>query len=186
MTPVPDAFTFSIPVLETERLVLRGPKASDFEAEAAFFETDRSAFVGGPMSRELAWRSFAAVIGHWALRGYGFWFLESKESGAFLGRVGCWFPEGWPEPEIGWTLMGDAEGKGVAYEAALASRRYAYDVLGWVTAISFIDAANVRSRALAERLGARPDGQFTHDRYGLMNIFRHPSPAEIADQEAAL
>lgn len=174
------------PVIETERLRLRAPTASDYEVEAAFFATERSRFVGGPLDREQVWRSFACVLGHWLIRGYGFFAVEEKDGGAYLGRVGHWFPEGWPEPEIGWTISNPAaEGRGVAFEAAVAVRRHAYEALGWSTAISLIDPANARSIKLAERLGAVYEAPFVHVRHGEMRIYRHPAPSELASGAAA-
>ena len=178
--------TPATPALETERLILRKPVAADFDAEAEFMASERSRFVGGPMSREMAWRAFATLLGHWDLRGYGFFAVEDKATGAFVGRVGPWYPEGWPEPEIGWSLGAASEGRGVAREAAEAARRYVYDDLGWSTAISLIAPENGRSIALAERLGATFEQEYQHERFGLMRIYRHPSPAEIAaGREAA-
>ena len=49
----------SIPTLETERLVLRAPGIGDFEPFAAFYASERSKFVGGPLDREGAWRMLA-------------------------------------------------------------------------------------------------------------------------------
>lgn len=170
---------FTIPRLETERLILREYRQSDFDAFAAFYQTERSRFIAGPMSRELAWRGLATHLGHWALRGYGFWAVEEKASGAFCGHVGLWFPEGWMEPEVGWVMMGHAEGRGVAHEAAVASRRHAYEVLGWQTAVSLIDPGNLRSIRLAERLGCHLEGMFTHVRLGPMQIWRHPAPGKV-------
>lgn len=167
---------FEIPVLETERLILREPRESDVAHEIEFYQTDRSKFVGGPLDENAVWRSMAANAGHWTWRGYGFWAVEEKATGAYLGHVGLWFPKGWPEPEIGWTMMANAEGKGFASEAALASRKYAYEVLGWETAISLIDPANVRSLALAERLSVTFDYEFEHAQYGKMHVYRHPAP----------
>ena len=43
------------------------------------------------------------IIGHWELRGFGLWAVEERASGAFLGRIGCFEPEGWPGFEIGYT-----------------------------------------------------------------------------------
>ncbi|MEO0819037.1 MAG: GNAT family N-acetyltransferase [Pseudomonadota bacterium] len=169
-----------IPTVETERLILRAPREADFEHEAAFFATERSRFVGGPMQRDLVWRALAGIIGHWVFRGYGFWAVEEKGTGLYCGHVGCWCPEGWPEPEIGWTVMEAAEGRGIAHEAALASRRYAYEVLGWTTAISLIDPKNTRSLALGKRLGAKFEYTYTHPSYGPMDVHRHPAPAELA------
>ena len=61
---------------------------------------------------------------------------------------------GWAEPELGWTLMAEAEGKGLGFEAAAAARDYAARHQGLNGVISYIAHANDRSRALAERLGA--------------------------------
>jgi len=168
--------TFTIPTIETERLLLRAPKLSDLEPEAEFFASDRCAYVGGKMPREQVWRWMASVIGHWAFRGYGFFAVEEKSSGRYLGHVGPWCPEGWPEQEIGWTMMNGAEGKGYAFEAATATRAWAYGRLGWDTAISMILHGNTRSIALAERLGARLESDYEHERFGPCHIYRHPSP----------
>lgn len=168
--------TFAIPVLETGRLILREYRQSDFEDFAAFFQSDRSRFIAGPTTRELAWRGMAVHLGHWALRGYGFWAVEEKESGRFCGHVGLWYPEGWLEPEVGWVMMGNAEGKGIAHEAAIAARHHAYNTLGWSTAVSLIDPGNLRSIALARRLGCDLEGVFRHERLGPMQVWRHPAP----------
>ncbi|MCB1362776.1 MAG: GNAT family N-acetyltransferase [Rhodobacteraceae bacterium] len=170
-----------IPTLTTPRVTLRAPKLADFDALAAFYAGPRSRHVGGPLTREQAWRALAGEIGHWSLRGYGRWAVEERASGGFAGMVGLWFPEGWPEPEIGWTLIDGFEGRGLATQAALAAREHAYGVLGWSTAISLIASANSASQAVARRMGARPDGRFTHERFGEMDIWRHPSPGDVAD-----
>lgn len=170
------------PVLETERLILRAPVTADFEVFAAFMATERSGHIGGPISRGLAWRGFCHITGHWVHRGYGMFIFTDRASGAALGMSGPWFPEGWPEPEIGWSVWApEAEGKGLAHEAALAGRAYAYDVLGWPTVISLIAPTNTRSQALARRMGCVPDGTFQHEQYGESGIWRHPSPDALAD-----
>lgn len=182
MTLAPRPALVGVPVLETERLRLRGLQADDFDTFAAFAASARSAYVGGPNGRALAWRGFCHVTGHWVHRGYGVFAICDKATGEPLGTTGPWFPEGWPEPEIAWTIWApDAEGKGYAFEAATAARAYAYGVLGWSTAISLIDPANARSAALARRMGCVPDGTFVHEQYGETNIWRHPSPDALSD-----
>ncbi len=151
------SFSVTYPVLETERLVLRGPQASDYPAFGGFYDTDRSRFVGGPMQPRNAWRHFATEIGHWAMRGFGMWTVTLKDTGAPVGLVGCWYPIDWPERELGWILYPEAEGKGIGHEAATAARAHAFGPLGWETAVSYIEPENVRSIALADRLGARRD-----------------------------
>ena len=125
------------------------------------------------------WRTLASMVGHWAFRGYGFWALEDKATGTYLGRTGLWFPHGWKEREIGWTLMPAAWGHGFATEAALAARTHAYDVLGWDTAISQIAPENEASKSVARRLGASYETVYEDPKWGPVEIWRHLSPADI-------
>lgn len=168
-----------IPVLETERLILRGLQEADFTAVTEFYASDRSKFVGGPATAEQSWRMLAGELGHWELRGYGRFAVEEKSSGKLAGVIGPWNPHGWPEPELGWDLMNGFEGKGYATEAALATRDYAYKMLGWKTVISLVALGNDGSAALAKRMGAVAEGIFTHERHGKLEIFRHPSPEAL-------
>ncbi|MBT9384759.1 GNAT family N-acetyltransferase [Pseudooceanicola sp. CBS1P-1] len=170
-----------IPRLETARLVLRGPEARDLDVLAAFYASERSAFVGGPKDRAQTWRQLGTEIGHWALKGFGRWMVELRSTGETVAMVGLWAPEGWPEAEIGWDVMNGHEGQGYATEAARAARAFAYDVLGWTTAISLVAPGNGGSARLAARLGAAPDGQWTHDAFGRLDIWRHPGPDALAE-----
>ena len=181
--PAPIPELINVPVIETARLRMRAPCVADFEIEKGYWASDRSGFTGGPKTPPQAWRVLAVLVGHWSMRGYGWWTLEARDTGRLLGRVGLWFPEGWPEPELGWTLFEGAEGQGYATEAAGAARAHAYETLGWGTVISLIDADNVRSQAVARRLGARPEGEFDHFGEWRAEIWRHPSP-EATGQES--
>ena len=167
------------PVIETERLILRPNRAEDFDAYAAFYATDRARLRGGVKTRAQAWIQFAAEIGHWSLRGYGFWAVENKAAGAYCGQVGLWNPEGWAEPEIGWLMMEGFEGKGYAHEAALRARAYAYDTLGWTRAASCISEGNDRSIRLAERMGATFDRRFPRDGMPDHLVYIHPAPEAL-------
>ncbi|MDQ2090685.1 GNAT family N-acetyltransferase [Marimonas arenosa] len=173
--------SLTIPTLETARLILRAPQESDFEYEREFYASEASQFVGGPQPKHRTWRMLALFLGHWALRGYGFWALEDKDTRTYQGRVGLWFPHGWFEREIGWTLMPHGQGKGYATEAALAARAHAYDVLGWDTAISQIAPGNDPSKAVARRLGARFEQVYDDPEYGPIEIWRHLEPSEIVN-----
>jgi RimJ/RimL family protein N-acetyltransferase len=148
--------------LETERLVLRMFRESDTDAYAEMLaDPEVMRFLGGrPMPRQEAWRNMAMVIGHWHLRGYGFWAVEEKESGELVGRVGCWEPEGWPQLEVGWTLRRRFWGRGYATEAARASMDYAFTKLDQTRVISLIAPENVNSIRVAERLGEKPEGEW--------------------------
>lgn len=172
--------SFHIPTLMTERLRLRAPRLSDLEAYAEFGASERSRTVGGPFSEERAFSKLATLLGHWALRGFGRWIVTDRDADAPLGIVGLTYPLGWPEPEVAWTVFSGAEGKGVAYEAAAAARRYAFETLGFRSLISCVHPTNARSTALARRLGAVQNGEFEHPEYGVLQVWRHPAPEAMA------
>lgn len=168
------------PVLATERLTLRAPRASDWPVWRDFATSVRAHFIGGPyVAPGAAWRSFGHVIGHWVLRGFGSFVICKQGDTAPLGMAGPWYPDGWPEPEIGWTIWKpQAEGKGIAHEAALAARAFAFDMLGWDTAVSYVDPLNDRSVALAERLGARRDDAAAYPGDKPCLVYRHSKGAD--------
>jgi RimJ/RimL family protein N-acetyltransferase len=144
--------------LETPRLRLRPLAEADFEDYAALCaDAEVMRHVGdfGPFSRDDAWRQLAMLVGHWTLRGYGMWGVEERASGAFVGRVGFHFPEGWPDRELGWALARSHWGRGLAFEAAAAALRVAFENLAWPRIVSLIAPANLRSIRPAERLGER-------------------------------
>lgn len=166
------------PVLETDRLILRAPQRGDYPAWAEFVSSDRARFIGGPLDAGPAWRAMGHLTGHWVHRGFGMFILcEKSAPHSPIGMTGPWFPEGWPEQEIGWSLWSaEAEGRGFALEAAQAARGYAYGDLGWPTAVSYIRPENRRSIALAQRLSAvlDPDAATPDDSDDL--VYRHPAP----------
>ena len=150
-----------IPTLATERLTLRAFEDSDLDAWAAIVsDPEGQRYVGGVLSRADAWLRMAAYHGHWVLRGYGQWAVVENESGRLVGRAGLWFPEGWPEREVGWTLARDVWGQGYATEAGRAAIEWGREALGMTRIASVINPENARSIAVAERLG------MTFDRTG--------------------
>ena len=120
----------AIPVLETGRLRLRAPALPDFDAYAEFLGSERAIHERGPMDRRAAWREFCASLACWSLRGFGGWSVTDRADGSYLGEVGLFQPVEYPEPEIGWMVVPRAEGRGIAHEAALAVRAWAYGTLG--------------------------------------------------------
>lgn len=168
------AMPLPIPALTTDRLVLRAPREGDFAAMLAFNDSPRAAFIGGGRNREWVWRGLLANIGHWALRGYGFFSVDTK-SGDFIGRIGVIFHDEWPEPELAWHLYDGFEGHGYAAEAALAAKADYHARISPQPLISMIHVGNARSQALAQRLGAMPEQLVTDDR-GNYHIYRHPGP----------
>ncbi|HAQ34886.1 MAG: GNAT family N-acetyltransferase [Maricaulis sp.] len=148
------------PRLETERLILRPPVEADFAPlSAAMQDEENTRYIGGVQSPPMAWRALMSVIGHWAVRGYGFFTVLDKETGRWAGRVGPWYPHGWSQPEVGWTIARSHWGKGYASEAAAASLDWAFDHLGWDSVIHLIDEKNTGSIGVAKRLGSYKTGR---------------------------
>jgi len=142
--------------LETDRLILRMLRDSDFDAYAemcADQEVMRYIGDGQPLVRAMAWRNLAMMVGHWSLRGYGFWAAEEKSSGVLVGRIGFWNPEGWPGFEIGWMLRRFFWGRGYATEGARHALQFAFTQLDRPHVISLIRPENAASIRVAERLG---------------------------------
>jgi RimJ/RimL family protein N-acetyltransferase len=146
------------PVLLTERLRLRMFQEADLDAYAAICadpEVMRYLGEGRALSRADAWRQMALIIGHWELRGYGLWAVEECATGALVGRLGFFNPEGWPGFELGWMLRRASWGRGYATEGAGRALEHAFTVMGRDRLISLIRPDNRASIRVAERLGER-------------------------------
>ena len=79
-----------VPILETERLRLRGHRRDDFAASAAMWaDPIVTRYIGGkPLSPEEAWGKMLRYAGLWSLLGYGYWAVEERASGEFAGELG--------------------------------------------------------------------------------------------------
>lgn len=163
----------TVPVLETQHLVMREHRLSDFDPIALHWESERTRWTGGPLSRRSAWDAFSHDCGQWALRGYGMWIVEEKSSQKTAGWVGFYEPDHYEETEIGWVLLEEFEGKGYAFEAATTARAYGARHWDIQTPCSFIATPNDRSIALAERMGAEREAERDLGK-GPFYVYRHP------------
>ncbi len=171
------AMPLPIPTLTTDRLILRAPRESDFAAMLAFNDSPRSSFVGGNAPRQQIWRGLLANIGHWALRGHGFYSVDTR-AGDFIGRIGVIFHDDWDEPELGWHLFDGHEGQGYCVEAARAAKADYHARLSPASLISYIDPANPRSEGVARGLGAAPEREkLFFDK--TINVWRHSGPEAL-------
>ncbi len=162
------------PTLATDRFILRPMTMDDWPEYAALMSSERARFMGGPHSVEAAWGMFCNDAGQWALMGHGALMIDDRESGLCLGQVGLNHGPLFPEHELGWFVYRQAEGKGVAFEAAAVFRDWAFQVRRLPSLVSYMDPENLRSRRLAERLGAVPDPQAP--RPGPRDlVMRHPT-----------
>jgi RimJ/RimL family protein N-acetyltransferase len=163
--------------IETERLKLRQYTIEDTDAVARMIgDAEVMKFLGGQTQTKPweIWRSLAATLGHWVMRGYGSYAVEEKAGGKVVGRIGLLNPVGWPALELAWTLERAGWGKGYATEAAGAVGRVAVKHLKPERLISLIHPENRASQRVAERLGATHES--TTDYFGTDSpayIYRH-------------
>lgn len=159
------------PRLETARLRLRPHRLEDFAAYARMWsDPEIVRHIGGmPFSREQSWTRFLRQSGLWNLIGFGFFAIEDKSTGAYIGDAGFHdmhrdlVPSIEGTMEAGWALMTGAQGKGLAEEAMHAA-------LGWADAVyptarftSIIAPENGASLRVAEKLGFKKFAETTYN-----------------------
>lgn len=173
-------FASMVPELCTARLILRAPRADDFDAYAAIACGPRGKGIGGPLTRDAAWYDFANLSAAWMLQGHGGWSVILRVRGTVIGFVMIGAEPGDAAPELGYLISEQAEGQGYAFEAAEAARDYAFGTLKLTELVSYIAPDNTRSIALALRLGAAQTGR-TGDAEGNEPalVFHHTSPETI-------
>ncbi|MCJ1679290.1 GNAT family N-acetyltransferase [Streptomyces sp. APSN-46.1] len=153
MTPSPSSPTRPLPAVQ-----LRVPTDEDAHAwHRVFADPDVMEFLGGPAELSAYEEFTARQRMHDAQLGYCLWTLLDGD-GAVIGFTGAqpwprekeWGPVG--EIEIGWRLGRSAWGRGYAYAAALATLGRVREA-GVPRVVAMINDENVRSIAVAERLG---------------------------------
>ncbi|UNM96957.1 GNAT family N-acetyltransferase [Ignatzschineria rhizosphaerae] len=151
----------TIPVLETDRLILSGHQCNDFSALADLWAKESVVqYIGGTISTEReSWMRMLSYAGLWRILGFGYWAIREKESGKYIGDLG--FADFHRTidipikgvPEAGWVIAPEYQGKGYVTEAMQSA-------LTWLTlqnrfekSICFIDSDNIASLRVADKLG---------------------------------
>ena len=150
-----------VPVIETDRLKMRGHRLDDFvDCTAMWADPIVTRHIGGkPFSEEETWARFLRYIGHWSLMGFGYWAIEEKETGGFVGELGFadfkrdMEPSIKGVPELGWVLASTAHGKGYATEAVRAAVAWGETHFGPVRTVCIIHPDNLASIRVAEKCG---------------------------------
>jgi RimJ/RimL family protein N-acetyltransferase len=150
---------FEIPTLASDRLTLRAFRADDIDAWAAMeADPDVRRYRGNdPRTRDEAWMAMQSILGQWAMRGYGVFVLELRNT-TFAGFAGILHPSDWPEPELAYSLPRAVWGQGLAVEASAIARDWAFATHHFPRLASFIIPENTRSIRVAQKLGAVREG----------------------------
>lgn len=149
------------PLLETERLRLRAHRPADLAPYAAMWQQPQfyQHLGGQPLAEDEVWGRILRHAGLWELLGYGFWAVEEKATGQFIGVVGfgAWQRaitpslRGWPE--AGWVFAPHTHGRGYAAEATRAALAWADAHFSEPRTVCLIDVENVASLRLAAKCG---------------------------------
>lgn len=153
--------------IETERMVLRGWKDSDAEPFIKMNQ-DEEVMRHFPktLSAEETLSAIETMTAHFEKWDYGFFAVELKSTGKFIGFNGLYHPtfetSFTPCVEIGWRLISSVWRQGLASEGATAIIQYAKLVLKLKEIYSFTTLSNLPSYKVMEKIGMAHEGQFTH------------------------
>ena len=151
----------AVPVLETARLRLRAHRIEDHAARTAMLaDPEVTRYLGGrPLTGEEVWRRLLQFIGLWNLLGYGYWAVEEKDTGRYVGDIGFADFHRDMQPslagmlEFGWVLAAHSHGKGYASEAVAAGTAWGEQHFGALRAVCIIAPENLASIRVAEKAG---------------------------------
>jgi RimJ/RimL family protein N-acetyltransferase len=152
-----------VPVVESARLRLRGPRPQDLAASLAMWSDPNVVryTTGQAQAREDVWMRLLRYGGLWSLLGYGYWVVEEKSTGAYVGEVGFADFKRNIEPaldgipEIGWVLASQSQGKGYATEAVKAAMAWSDESRLAARTCCIIHPENIASIRVAEKCGYR-------------------------------
>ncbi|HZQ10250.1 MAG TPA: GNAT family N-acetyltransferase [Anaerolineae bacterium] len=153
------------PTLETPRLLLRPMQASDLDALLLIFtdENVMAAFDTPPFDRPQMMQWLQRNLDHQAQYGYGLFAVIYQANGKLIGDCGLEVMEldGVQVAELGYDFRSDYWNQGLATEAALVVRDYAFQVLQLPQLISLIRMENRASQRVAEKIGMQRSSAFT-------------------------
>ena len=149
------------PVLETKRLKLRSHRTDDLpDCAAMWADAKVTRHIGGkPFSEQQVWSKLLNYVGHWNLMGFGYWAVEEKSTGRFIGELGFadFKREITPSikgvPELGWALSSREHGKGSATEALGAVVSWGDQNFQSAKTVCIIDPGNLASIRVAQKCG---------------------------------
>lgn len=158
------------------RLIGTRPAASDAGDWKRLHGDPRvAATLGGRNGGDRAAELLALVIRWWEADGFAWWTLRTPE-GRFAGHGGLRRTQvdGVPVVEVGWALLPDFWGRGLATEVARASIDLGFTRLGLDEIVSFTLPSNIPSQRVMERAGMRYDRRITHA--GLPHVLYRVTP----------
>lgn len=140
---------------------MRGHETRDFEASAAMWADERVVrfITRKPSTRAESWSRLLLYMGHWQAMSFGYWVVEDRDTGIFLGEVGfADFKRDITPPldgvaEAGWALAPEAHGRGIATEAVAVALQWADRNIAGSHTVCLFDPEHKASLRVAEKAG---------------------------------
>lgn len=175
----------NVPVLETERLLLRSYQLSDHEVCCAMWNDPLVLrhIRDQAFTPEESWARLFRHAGQWALLGYGMWAVIEKHTGKFCGEIGFvnlrrnLEPDLPLSPEIGWILCSHAHGKGYATEAVKSVIAWFDAKFGPSRTACIIRPDNHASLRVAQKCGYREVQLARYHEKDVLFLVREPQVA---------
>ncbi len=170
-------------VVETERLRGEPLGAVHLPGLLQLFQNPRVTptltATGKPLPTADVEKMVQTANAHWQTHGWGPWALLDKKTGAFIGRGGlrACVIEGRETVEVGYALMPEWRGQGLATEIARMSVRVAFDTLNLPELVGFTLTTNFASQNVLQKAGFVFDHPFEYA--GLPHLlYRQTNPAK--------
>ena len=145
-----------IPTITTLRLILRPFTSQDAgPLHRILGDRDVLRYFPNPTSPSLdrVEKTIADQLKHWEEYAYGWWAIQLRAAGEFVGWCGLQFLPETEETEVGYLLGKPFWGQGLATEGARASLSFGFDDLGLGTIVAIVHPENLASRRVIEKLG---------------------------------
>jgi len=171
-------------MIETDRLRLRRHVADDLAASWAMW-SDPLVYrhiLTAPSNEQQAWSRLLSYAGLWALLGFGYWAVDERSTGAFVGEIGFAdfrrdvTPSIRGLPEMGWVLASAHHGNGYATEGVQAALGWADRNLSAARTVCLINPENAPSIRVAQKAGYAQTHQTTFNTIPTL-MFERPKSA---------
>jgi RimJ/RimL family protein N-acetyltransferase len=134
--------------------------------------------IGSPAPPAQTWKRILTYRGHWVLLGFGYWAVEEKATGRYIGDIG--FAEHKRDiqppiegmPELGWALISEAHGRGYATEALRAAVAWGDGHFGDIATVCIVNPDNHASLRVAGKLGYREIRRSRHGDHSVVVFLR--------------
>ena len=132
--------------------------------------------LGGVRDEAGTLRYLERNLAHWAQYGFGLWILRDRPSGAVIGRAVLRHleVEGLDEVEVGYGLMPEYWGRGLATEVTCACVQIAQGRLGLRSVVAITLPSNAASQRVMQKSGLVYEREITHD--GVLHVLFRTRP----------